>query len=67
MLIEYVANGMQRDVRDSVGETLIARRIARAVYETRQMQPEQAEKVEISTRTGKPKRQYRRRDMKADD
>lgn len=67
MRIEYVANGMRRDVRDSVGETLIARRIARAVYETRQMQPEAAEEAEISPRTGKPKRQYRRRDMKADD
>lgn len=64
MQIEYVANGMKRNVRDSVGEALIARKLARPIYETRQIVPEPAiEADEISPRTGKPKRQYKRRDM----
>lgn len=37
MRIEYRANGQQREVRDSVGEALIARRLARPVYQTRDM------------------------------
>ena len=68
MRIEYVANGMKREVRDSVGAALIARKIARPVYETRQVVPEPAiEADEISPRTGKPKRVYKRRDMQAED
>lgn len=67
MQIEYVANGMKREVRDSVGAALIARKIARA-YETRQLTPEPAiEADQISPRTGKPKRVYKRRDMQAED
>lgn len=68
MQIEYVANGMKRTVRDSVGAALIARKIARPAYETRQITPEPAiEADEISPRTGKPKRVYKRRDMQAED
>lgn len=68
MQIEYVANGMKREVRDSVGAALIARKIARPVYETRQITPEPAiDAEEISPRTGKPKRVYKRRDMQAED
>ncbi|WP_238346239.1 hypothetical protein [Luteimonas saliphila] len=63
MLIEYVANGSRREVRDSIGEVLIARKIARPVYDTRHVEPE----LEISPLTGKPKRQYKRRDMKAEE
>lgn len=37
MRIEYRANGMQRDVRDSVGDALVARRLARPIYQTRDM------------------------------
>lgn len=65
MLIEYVANGMKREVRDSVAEALIARKLAHRVVETREMKAEDA--PEISERTGKPKRRYKRRDMKAED
>lgn len=64
MLIEYVANGMKREVRDSVGEQLIKRKLARAVMETRAIKAEDT--PEISERTGKPKRRYKRRDMKAE-
>lgn len=61
MRIEYVANGSQREVRDSVGEALVARKIARPVYQTREVVAE-----EVSERTGKPKRRYKRRDMTAE-
>lgn len=69
MRIKYVANGMQRTVRDSVGKALIARRLARAVTETGHLEPEppEAESIEISPRTGKPKRQYKRRDMRPEE
>lgn len=65
---------MQREVRDSVGEVLIARNLATRVYQTRHLaakaEPETVvaeEPVEISQRTGKPKRKYKRRDMSAED
>lgn len=68
MLIEYVANGSKREVADGIGQVLIDRRIARAVYQTRNLTPEPVEVVaEISPATGKPKRRYRRRDMAAED
>jgi hypothetical protein len=77
MRIQYKANGMQRTVRDVVGKVLIARGIARAVVAPRadepapveylrtDMQPEQPGE-DISPRTGKPKRRYKRRDMQAE-
>lgn len=76
MRIEYKANRSQRTVRDSVGNALVSRGIARRVDEPRKeepatapessaMEPEQAK--EISPRTGKPKRRYKRRDMKAEE
>ena len=37
MLIQYRANGMQREVRDSVGEALVSRNIATRVYRTRHL------------------------------
>ena len=74
MRIQYRANGMQREVRDSVGEVLIARNLATRVYQTRNLaakaEPETVEAeepVEISPRTGKPKRKYKRRDLAAED
>lgn len=63
MQIEYVVTRHKREVSDAIGEALIARRIARRV-ETREME---AEEGEISSRTGKPKRRYKRRDMRAED
>lgn len=65
MLIEYVANGQQKQVRRSVANHLIDRGLARPVCETREIKPE-TEDVEISARTGKPKRKYRRRDLQAE-
>lgn len=62
MQIEYVVTRHKREVPDHIGGTLIARKIARRV-ETRDMK---AEDVEISPRTGKPKRKYKRRDMQAE-
>lgn len=65
---------MQREVRDIVGEALVSRNIATRVYQTRHLsakaEPETVEAeepVEISQRTGKPKRKYKRRDMSAED
>lgn len=67
MLIEYVATKSRREVSESIGAVLIARKIARPVYQTRQIEPEPPIGGEISARTGKPKRQYKRRDMSAED
>ena len=68
MRIQYRANGMQRDVSDVVGKALISRHLATRVYQTRQIVAEDPEvTVEISTRTGKPKRQYKRRDMAVEE
>lgn len=67
MQIQYVSNGMKRNVRESVGNALIARRIARPVVDIKAMEPElEMVDVEISPRTGKPKRKYKRRDMVAE-
>lgn len=69
MLIEYVTNKSRRNVSQAVGNALILRKIARGVYPTTEMTPETLPSspatVEISAKTGKPKRQYRRRDMQA--
>lgn len=65
MLIEYVANGQQKQVRRSVASHLIDRGLARPVYETREIKPA-TDDVEISARTGKPKRKYQRRDLQAE-
>lgn len=64
MQIEYVVTRSKRTVPDAIGEALIYRGIARRV-ETRQIKAE--EDVEISPRTGKPKRRYKRRDMRVED
>ena len=56
MLIELIKSGKRKDVPDKVGAYLVKAKVAREVYETRVVAPE----VE------KPKRQYRRRDMKAE-
>jgi hypothetical protein len=65
MQIEYVATKSKRTVPDAIGEALIARKIARRI-ETRELKAEVPE-VEISPRTGKPKRRYKRRDMRVED
>lgn len=61
-------DGRQKTVKDSVGRALV--KIGKATeavdsapaYQTRAMESE-----EVSPRTGKPKRKYRRRDMQAED
>jgi hypothetical protein len=63
MQIEYVVTRSKRTVSDAIGEALIARKIARRV-ETLEVK---AEEIEISPRTGKPKRRYKRRDMRVED
>jgi len=57
MRIEYRANKSQREVRDSVGEALIRRGIA-----TRVNEPDPVEEV-----APKPKRRYKRRDIRPED
>lgn len=37
MKIQYISNGSKRVVRDAIGVSLIARRLARPVYETRML------------------------------
>ena len=76
MQLRYAANGMIRRVREGIARVLIRRGLAREVpqpqpeppaadltYETRELRAED----EISPRTGKPKRRYRRRDLGADE
>ena len=58
---------MQREVRDSVGEVLIRRNLATRVYRARDLVADEPEEVEISPRTGKSKRKYKRRDLAAED
>lgn len=63
-------DGRHKTVKDSVGRALIkigkaTEAVASApVYQTRAVT---AETTEVSERTGKPKRKYRRRDMQAED
>lgn len=67
MRIEYVANRMRGDVKDSIGEVLIKRGLARQVYETRELKPEDEtdEVVGEVVQSKRSKRYYRRRDMQA--
>lgn len=65
MRIEYKANKSQREVPDGIAKVLIDRNLATRVYQMRAVVAEEPE--EISPRTGKPKRQYKRRDMAAED
>lgn len=67
MRIEYKANKSQREVPDGIAKVLIDRNLATRVYQTRAVVADEPEEVEISPRTGKPKRQYKRRDMAAED
>lgn len=82
MQIQYVANGSRRTVRDSVGRELVGRGIAREMRSEEPSQAEQAPATavqiagepakaprdpNISPRTGKPKREYKRRDMRPED
>jgi hypothetical protein len=98
MLIEYVATKSKRNVPDHIGETLVARSIARRVDECpaalvvppavmraarevfgsdaglvkskpipAEVRHVVAEDAEISPRTGKPKRRYKRRDIQAEE
>jgi hypothetical protein len=79
MQIQYVANRSRRNVRDSVGRELVGRGIAREMRSEEPSQDEQTqgpavqsaakpakapEDPNISPRTGKPKREYKRRDMR---
>ena len=79
MHIQYVANGSRRTVRDSVGRELVGRGIAREMRSDDPSQDEQTQATtvqsaakpakapndpNISPRTGKPKREYKRRDMR---
>jgi len=63
MRVEYKANRMQRDVRESAGEALIKRGLAKRVYQAKDEDLEE----EISALTGKPKRKYKRRDIRPED
>jgi hypothetical protein len=68
--IEYVRTGKRRDMKPVHAEVLQRIGVARAVYDTRATEPEAGpsndDGVEISERTGKPKRKYKRRDMVAE-
>lgn len=71
MLIQYRTTGHRREVADSIGRRLVGSRIAdpahtepeaASSYQTADLQAEG-----ISPRTGKPKRKYKRRDLRAAD
>ena len=59
MQIELTKNGKLVSLSDRVATHLIRAGVARAVIETRQVKAEEPE-------AERPKRQYRRRDMKAE-
>jgi hypothetical protein len=61
MLIEFTRTGKQAVIPDKTARALMARNLVREVAAIR------SDESEISPRTGKPKRQYRRRDMQAED
>lgn len=65
MRIKYRANGLVRDVRDSIGKALIANGIAQA-YGTREIVPEPQKVIEPAV-VVKPKRKYTRRDMTSEE
>lgn len=70
MQIMYRTTGHTRNVEESIGRRLVASRIADAVKPkvvTRVLKADEDEEVEISPRTGKPKRKYKRRDLRAED
>lgn len=63
--IEYVKSGRVADIAEPFATILVKSGAARFI--DRQLKSEAEESAEISPRTGRPKRQYRRRDMKAED
>ena len=63
--IEYVKSGKVADIAEPFATILV--KVGAARFIDRQMKAEVVESAEISPNTGKPKRQYRRRDMKAED
>lgn len=77
VLVEYVRTGKRKHMKPVFADALIKMGVVVPVQEavsavqttqtyiTRQEQPEPEE--EVSPRTGKPKRKYERRDMKAED
>lgn len=72
MQIRYAVTKHKREVPESIGRRLVAARIATEVrdpvYQTAAVKAEEpgAEEAEISPRTGKPKRQYKRRDLRSE-
>lgn len=66
MRIQYRATGHHRNVDEGVGRMLVRNRIADPVLEDGQYMTASMD-AEISPRTGKPKRKYRRRDMRAEN
>lgn len=65
--IEFLT-GMRKPVTEDEARVLVGAKVAK--YVTREIKPEPdpiVEAEEISPRTGKPKRKYERRDMKAKD
>lgn len=81
MQIEYVTTRSQRGVADGIGARLVKAGIAREVAVAAPIRGMQVAAVvideaqpmsadddgEVSPRTGKPKRKYKRRDMSAED
>lgn len=61
MLIEFTRTGKQAVIPDKTARALMTRDLVREV------KARESDEPEISPRTGRPKRQYRRRDMQAED
>jgi hypothetical protein len=70
--IEYVTTRHERDVSEGIGRRLVKSRIARKVCPP-QVEPDHDEvtepvaEVQGASRAGRRKRQYRRRDLRAED
>lgn len=62
VLIEYTKTGERREVAPIYADILEKAGAAHRVLETREMKAE-----DISPRTGKQKRRYKRRDLRAED
>lgn len=68
MLIE-LKNGKRKEFKPAIAKVLIAKKLGKSVeLLTKEVKPAPVEpQVEISPRTGLPKRQYHRRDLRAED
>lgn len=65
--VEYLRGGRQKTMHRRFADVLVKTGLVKVVEAASvQQEPPAEESPEISVRTGKPKRQYKRRDMQAE-